>query len=84
MNAAKSILALSLYLARKADMELAEVTEEDNNKRSKEENETRNDTKTERGNRTEPETGVPVLATSSGNIRRKGVRSSARERKGTK
>ena len=82
MNAAKSILALSLYLARKADIDLAEVTEEDNNKRSKE-NETRNDTKTERGNRTEPETGVPVLATSGDNIRRKGVRSSARKRKGS-
>lgn len=81
MNAAKSILALSLYLARKADMELAEVTEEDNNKRSKEEN--GNDTKTERGNRTEPETGVPVLATSGGNLRRKGVRSSARKCKGS-
>ena len=79
MNIAKSILALSLYLARKADMELAEVTEEDNKKRSKE-NGTRN---TER-NRTEPETGMPVLATGSGNIRRKGVGSSARERKGSK
>lgn len=80
MNAAKSILALSLYLARKADMELAQVTEEDNNKRSKE----RNDTKTERRNSTEPEEGVPVPATSSGNLRRKGVRSLARERKGSK
>ena len=79
MNIAKSILALSLYLARKADMELAEVTEEDNKKRSKE-NGTRN---TER-NCTEPETGMPVLATGSGNLRRKGVRSSARERKGSK
>lgn len=83
MNAAKSILALSLYLARKADMELVEVTEEDS-KRSKERSETRNDIKTERGNRTEPEEGVPVSATSSVNIRRKGVRSSARERKGSK
>ena len=82
MNVAKSILALSLYLARKADMELAEVTEEDNNKRSKE-NETRDDSKTERRNRTEPEEGMPVSATGSGNLRRKGVRSSARERKGT-
>ena len=78
MNAAKSILALSLYLARKADMELAEVTEEDK-KRSKE----RNDTKTERRNSTEPEEGVPVSATSSGNIRLKGVRSTARKRKGS-
>lgn len=82
MNAAKSILALSLYLARKADMELAQLTEEDS-KRSKE-NGTRNDTKTERGNRTEPEDGVPVSAAGSGDIRRKGVRSSARERKGSK
>lgn len=32
MNAAKSILALSLYLARKSDMELTQVTEEDNKK----------------------------------------------------
>lgn len=84
MNVAKSILALSLYLARKADMELAQVTEEDNNKRSKEENEIGNDTKTERRNRTEPETGVPVPATSRRNIRRKGVRSSARECTGAK
>lgn len=83
MNVAKSILALSLYLARKADMELAEVTEEDNNKRSKEENGNRNDTKTERRNSTEPKEGVPVSATGSGNIRRKGVRSSARKRKGS-
>lgn len=83
MNAAKSILALSLYLARKADMELAEVTEEDNNKRSKEENGNGNDSKTEGRNRTEPEEGVPVSATSRRNIRRKGVRSSARERKGS-
>ena len=82
MNVAKSILALSLYLARKADMELAEVTEEDNNKRSKE-NETRNDTKTERRNRTEPKEGVPVSSTGSGNLRRKGVRSSAGKRKGS-
>ena len=82
MNVAKSILALSLYLARKADMELAEVTEEDNNKRSKE-NETRDDTKIERRNRTEPEEGMPVPTTGSGNIRREGVRSSARKRKGT-
>lgn len=83
MNAAKSILALSLYLARKADMELAEVTEEDNKKRSKEENGNRNDTKTEGRNRTEPKEGVPVPATSIGNIRRKGFRSSARKRKGS-
>lgn len=82
MNVAKSILALSLYLARKADMELAEVTEEDNNKRSKEEN-GNDDNKAERGNRTEPKEGVPVLATGGGNIRRKGVRSSARKRKGS-
>lgn len=80
MNIAKSILALSLYLTRKADMELEEVTEEDN-KRSKDEN--GNDKGTERGNRTEPETGMPVSATSSGNIRRKGSRSPARVRKGT-
>lgn len=83
MNVAKSILALSLYLARKADMELAEVTEEDNKKRSKEENEIGNDTKTERRNRTEPKEGVPVSPASGGNLRRKGVRSSARERKGS-
>lgn len=81
MNVAKSILALSLYLARKADMELAEVTEEDNNKRSKENG---NDNKTKGRDSTEPETGVPVSATGSSNIRRKGVRSSARERKGSK
>lgn len=68
MNVAKSILALSLYLARKADMELAEVTEEDNKKRSKEENEIGNDTKTERRNRTEPKTRVPVSATGICNL----------------
>lgn len=81
MNVAKSILALSLYLARKADMELAEVTEEDNNKRSKENG---NDNKTKGRDSTEPKEGVPVSATGSSNIRRKGVRSSARERKGSK
>lgn len=83
MNVAKSILALSLYLARKADMELEQVTEEDNENRSKEENEFRNNTKTEGRDSTEPETGMPVLATGSGNIRRKGFRSSARKRKGS-
>ena len=83
MNVAKSILALSLYLARKADMELAEVTEEDNKKRSKE-NGTRDDTKTERRNRTEPKDGMPFSLSGSGNLRRKGVRSSARKRKGSK
>lgn len=82
MNVAKSILALSLYLARKADMELAEVTEEDNNKRSKE-NGNRNDSKTEGRNRTEPETRVSVSAVRRRNIRRKGVGSSARECKGS-
>ena len=84
MNAAKSILALSLYLTRKADMELAQLTEEDNNKRSKEENGTRNDTKTEGRNSTEPEEGVPVPAAGSGDIRRERIGSSARERKGSK
>lgn len=82
MNVAKSILALSLYLARKADMELEQVTEEDNYNRGKE-NEFRNNTKTEGRDSTEPETGMPVLATGSGNIRRKGFRSSARKRKGS-
>lgn len=83
MNVAKSILALSLYLARKADMELAEITEENNNKRSKEENGNRNDNKTEGRNRTEPETGVSVSAVRRRNLRRKGVRSSTRECKGS-
>lgn len=84
MNAAKSILALSLYLARKADGELAEITEEDKKKRSKEENGNGNAiSKTEGRNRTEPKEGVPVPATSIGDIRRKGVRSSSRKRKGS-
>lgn len=81
MNVAKSILALSLYLARKADMELAEITEENNKKRSKENG--NDDNGTEGRNSTEPETGVPVSPTGLLNIRRKGVRSSARKRKGT-
>ena len=87
MNIAKSILALSLYLTRKADMELEQVTEEDNNKRGKEENGNGNgngnDNKTEGRNRTEPKEGVSVSSAGSRNIRRKGVRSSARKRKGT-
>lgn len=66
MNVAKSILALSLYLTRKADMELEQITEENNKKRSKEEN--GNDNKAERRDSTEPETGMPVSATGSGNL----------------